>query len=92
MRSYLLALKLLGDEGRYIKEAMRLFDSGEMLKELEDEINAALERFEESGGLDPVDRLKELVEDNRPGEFDRVAHEIIGELKTAYRNDVENED
>ncbi len=92
VRSYLLALKLLGDEGRYIKEAMRLFDSGEMLKELEDEINAALERFEESGGLDPVDRLKELVEDNRPGEFDRVAHEIIGELKTAYRNDVENED
>ncbi|MCR5432138.1 MAG: hypothetical protein K6E95_06235 [Lachnospiraceae bacterium] len=92
VRNYLLALRLIGDEDRYIKEAMRLFDSGDMLKELEDEIQTTLERFEETGGLESVERLRMLTEDNRPGEFDRVAHEIISELKTAYRNDVENEE
>ncbi len=92
VRCYLLALKLLGDEERYIKEAMRLFDSGDMLKELEDEIDNVLERFEHSGGLDCVERLKALAEDNRPGEFDRLTHEIIGELKASYRSELESDE
>jgi len=92
VRCYLLSLKLLNDEDRYIKEAMRLFDNGDMLKELEEEINSTTERFEESGGLDCVERLKALEEDNRPGEFDRMAHELIGELKASYRADIENEE
>ena len=92
VRCYLLALKLLGDEERYIKEAMRLFDNGEMLKTLEDEISELLERFEESGGLDGVERLRTLMEENRPGEFDRIAHEQIAELKTSYRADIESEE
>ncbi len=90
VRSYLLALKLLGDEERYIKEAMRLFDSGDIVKELEEDVRTVLERFEESGGLDCVERLKALAEDNRPGEFDRLTHEIIVELKASYRADLSN--
>ncbi|MBQ6090270.1 MAG: hypothetical protein IJL07_03270 [Lachnospiraceae bacterium] len=90
VRSYLLALKLLGDEERYIKEAMRLFDSGEILKDLEDEIGTVLERFEEGGNLDCVERLKGLLEDNSPAEFDRMSHEIVGELKASYRADIES--
>ncbi|MCR5829201.1 MAG: hypothetical protein K6F93_02500 [Lachnospiraceae bacterium] len=92
VKCYLMSLKLLNDEDRYIKEAMRLFDNGDMLKELENEISTTVERFEESGGLDNAERLKTLLEENRLGEFDRLAHEMIGELKASYRNDIENED
>lgn len=60
VRSYLLALKLIGDEERYIKEAMRLFDNGDLIRDIENEITAVLERFEESGGLESVERLREI--------------------------------
>ncbi len=90
VRCYLMALKLIGDEERYIKEAMRLFDSGELIKELEEEYSREVERFEESGGLDCIERLRNLRDDYRPGEFDRLTHEIIGELKASYRADLES--
>lgn len=87
LQAYLYALKLAGNEQKYINESMRLIDNREMVDHLENRIYDELERLVESGEYENMERLSDLLRQNRIGEFERLADNIIGELKAAYRAD-----
>ena len=89
LKSYFFALKLGHREAEYVNEAMRLFDNGEQLRKLEEEFENVSEKAETGGELDQVDRLKVLYQQGRTSEFDRLAEEMINDLKRNYRASAE---
>ncbi len=85
LKSYFYALKLGHRDKEYMSEAMRLMDNGDLLSNLEKEMANAGDRIELTGELDLIDRLKVLYQQGRTTEFDRLADELIGGLKSGYR-------
>jgi len=90
LKAYMLTLKLMGDDEAFIKASMQYFDSGEQVKEIEEEIAEEKELFKRSGGLDIVERLRTADEENLPSGFENLASETVLELKAAYREADEN--
>lgn len=86
LKSYFYALKLAKREQEYLSEAMRILDNGDLMEKLERELNDMNERAERSGEFEQVDRLKVLYQQGRTSEFDRLADEMIANLKRSYRN------
>lgn len=85
LKSYFFALKLGHRDSEYLSEAMKMFDNGDMLEDLENEMERLSERAEQSGELDQAERLKMLYQQGRTSEFDRLADEMIEGLKSRYR-------
>lgn len=89
LKAYFFALKLGHNETAYVNEAMRLLDNGEQLNGLEEEMKRMNEKAETAGEFSQIDRLKVLYQQGRTSEFDRLADEMITELKRSYRAAVE---
>ncbi|MCR5323347.1 MAG: hypothetical protein K6E85_08780 [Lachnospiraceae bacterium] len=91
LKCYLYALKLGHNDKLYVSEAMRLLDSSELVRKVEEELEDADERAVSSGEYEQIDRLKILFQQGRSREFERLADDIIATLKARYRanNDAE---
>ncbi|MBO4415232.1 MAG: hypothetical protein J5824_04520 [Lachnospiraceae bacterium] len=91
LKCYLYALKLGHNDKMYVSEAMRLLDSSELVRKVEEELEDADERSTSSGEYEQIDRLKILFQQGRSREFEHLADDIIATLKARYRanNDAE---
>lgn len=91
LKCYLYALKLGHNDKMYVSEAMRLLDSSELVRKVEEELEEADERSKSSGEYEQIDRLKILFQQGRSREFERLSDDMIATLKARYRaaNDAE---
>lgn len=88
LEAYLYALKLSGQNQKYINESMRLIDNRDMIEQLEGKLMDTATHLLESGEYENMETLSILLKQNRIGEFERLAESIISELKATYRAQV----
>ena len=87
LKCYLYALKLGHNDEMYVSEAMRLLDSSELLRTIEEELENAGEKAACSSEYEYIDRLRVLYNQGRTNEFERLADDIISTMKARYRSD-----
>ena len=85
LKCYLYSLKLGHNEKMYVSEAMRLLDSSDFIRQVEDELENANEKASGSGEYEQIDRLKILYQQGRTREFEKLSEDMISTLKARYR-------
>ena len=92
LKCYLYALKLGHNDKMFVSEAMRLLDSSDLVRKIEEELDDASEKAAGSGEYEQIDRLKILYQQGRSREFERLSDDIISTLKARYRAGSEAEE
>lgn len=87
LKSYLYALKLTKNSGRYRSEVQRLVNNVSLFNEIENDVNLAEEDFEQSSESGEISRLKVLWQQGRFSEAKRLSSDIIIRLKHLYRDE-----
>lgn len=87
LKSYLYALKLTKNSGRYRSEVQRLVNNVALFNEIENDITRAEDDFEQSNESGEITRLKVLWQQGRFSEAKRLSSDIIIRLKHMYRDE-----
>ncbi|MBR4726181.1 MAG: hypothetical protein IK071_10430 [Lachnospiraceae bacterium] len=85
LKCYLYSLKLGHNEKLYVSEAMRLLDSSDLLRQIENDLENADDKASGSGEYEQIDRLKILYQQGRTREFEKLSEDMISTLKARYR-------
>ena len=73
------------NEKLYVSEAMRLLDSSDLLRQIENDLENADDKASGSGEYEQIDRLKILYQQGRTREFEKLSEDMISTLKARYR-------
>lgn len=92
LKAYLLTLKLAKNNNRYADEVKRLEVDVKVYNEVENEMHATEEDFEQSTNYNEINRMRVLWQQGRHSEEKRLSGEIIDRLKHVYRKENEETD